>query len=197
MTSAPNSNMPDTDSRRRSADYRPSEKVCRILWLIAGPLFHWSPRLFYGWRNTLLRGFGANVGQRVQIYPSVKIFAPWQLKIGDGTTIGDQARIYNVGSISIGSHVTISQHAHLCAGSHDYRRPDMKLLRMPICIQNNVWICADAFIGPGVSIGENTIVGARSAVFGDLESDVVVGGNPARLLKHRHDGGDCSSRNAA
>ena len=187
------------DARRHSADYRISEKLQRVLWHFVKPLFFLSPRLLYGWRNFLLRLFGAKIGRRVQIYPSVRIFAPWGLEVGHQTTIGDRAHIYNVGRIQVGDRVTISQNAHLCSGSHDYVRPDMKLLRQPINIGENVWICADAFIGPGVTVKKNAIVGARSAVFHCVEKDAIVGGNPARFLKSRlaHPQLPIEERNAA
>ena len=175
----------DKNARRHSADYSVVDKIRRVLWQLAGPLFFLSPRHLYGWRNLLLTAFGAKIGSRVQIYPSVKVFAPWQLEVGDHSTIGDHARIYNVGRIAIGELVTISQHTHLCSGSHDYCRSDMKLLRLPISIGRNSWICADAFIGPGVTVAENAIVGARSAVFNDVEQNTIVGGNPARFIKAR------------
>ncbi|MEZ6123690.1 MAG: hypothetical protein R3C49_10995 [Planctomycetaceae bacterium] len=152
---------------------------------MVGVLFVLSPRLLYGWRNLLLRCFGARIGSRVQIYPSVRIFAPWALTVGDRVTIGDRVTVYNVGAIEICSDVCVSQNAHLCAGSHDYRRSDMRLMRMPVRIEPNSWICADAFVGPGVTVGRNAIVGARSAVFRDVKPDSIVGGNPAVFLKKR------------
>ena len=178
---------PDVFARREMRNYSRKQIFARILWNALRPLFFLSPRLCYGWRNFLLKSFGAKIGARVQIYPSVVIFAPWHLEVGDHSTIGDQSRIYNIGRITIDEFVTISQHTHLCAGSHDYRRSDMKLLKLPIHIGKNVWICADAFIGPGVTVAENAIVGARGAVFSDVEPNAVVGGNPARFLKSRLD----------
>lgn len=129
--------------------------------------------------------FGARIGRKVQIYPTVRIFAPWQLVVGDGSTIGDRAIIYNVGKIIIGDLVTISQNAHLCSGSHDYADSGMKLMRLPITVGDNVWVCADSFIGPGVTVGEDAVIGARSAVFREVAAGTVVGGNPARFLKFR------------
>lgn len=171
--------------RRSSAGYRNSEIIRRVLWSFTAPVFLLSPRLLYGWRNGLLRLFGASVGRKVQIYPTVRIFAPWHLVVGDGSTIGDRAIIYNVGKITIGDLVTISQNAHVCAGSHDYAESGMKLLRLPITVGDNVWICADSFLGPGVTIGQDAVIGARSAVFREVAAGTVVGGNPATFLKFR------------
>src|SRR6185437_3157980 len=57
--------------------------------------------------------------------------------------------------------------------------------RPPIRIGGGVWVCADAFIGPGVSIGDNSVVGARAVVTHDVPNDVIVAGNPAKVIKPR------------
>ena len=98
----------------------------------------------------------------VHVYPSATIYFPWNLEAGDESAIGEQVFIYNLGQVTLGSRVTISHRAHLCAGTHDHTKPDFPLLRSPIVIGSEAWICADAFVGPGVTIGEGAIVGARA-----------------------------------
>jgi putative colanic acid biosynthesis acetyltransferase WcaF len=110
---------------------------------------------------------------------------PWNLTIGSEASIGDLANIYNLGPISIGPAATISQGAHLCAGTHDYLRADLPLLKLPIVIGEGAWICADAFIGPGVRIGDYAIVGARAVVMKDVADWAIVVGNPAQVIKSR------------
>jgi len=107
------------------------------------------------------------------------------LCVENWSSIGEGALIYNLGPVTIGKSVTISHRAHLCAGTHDYRKPDMPLLKVPIEIQDQAWICADAFVGPGVVIGEGAVVGARAVVMHDVESWTVVAGNPAQFIKKR------------
>ena len=133
----------------------------------------------------MLRLFGAQIGQHVQIHPSAHVFIPWQLKIGDWSSVGFGARLYNLSTLKIGSKVTISQHAHLCGGSHDFRDPAMSLQKCPITVGNEVWICADAFVGPGVTVGPRSVIGARAVVVRDVEPNVVVAGNPARVIGPR------------
>ncbi len=162
-----------------------SELAGRVLWTLARPLFRFSPRICWRWRRLLLRVFGARVGREVHIHPSVQIFIPWNLEIGDWSSIGFDALIYNLGQLTIGERVTISQRSHLCGGSHDFRDPTMPLLKLPITIEDDAWICADAFVGPGVTVHRGTVVGARAAVFKDVEAWTVVGGNPARVIGHR------------
>jgi putative colanic acid biosynthesis acetyltransferase WcaF len=61
----------------------------------------------------------------------------------------------------------------------------MPLLTPPVDVADEVWVCADAFIGPSVSIGAKAIVAAASVVVKNVESNEIVGGNPARYIKER------------
>lgn len=175
----------DIEANRRAAKWTRRQLLIRTLWTLATPLFRFSPRIFWGWRNMLLRLFGARIGQGVHIYPSVRIVIPWTLRIDDQAAVGDGAILYGLGEIHIGRAATISQHAHLCAGTHDYTRADFPLLKPPIRIGSGVWICADAFVGPGVEVGDFAIVAACAVVIKNVAPWTIVGGNPARLLRER------------
>jgi putative colanic acid biosynthesis acetyltransferase WcaF len=133
----------------------------------------------------LLRLLGAKIGRDVHIYNSATIYFPWELVAGDECAIGEYAFIYNLGRVTIGARATISHRAHLCAGTHDHTKPDFPLLRPPITIGEQAWICADAFVGPGVTVGEGAILGARAVVTKDVAPWMVVAGNPAREVKKR------------
>jgi len=161
------------------------ELAGRVLWGLAEPFFRFSPRLCRGWRCGLLRCFGARIGQHVHIEPSVKIAIPWNLEIGDWSAIGQGAMLYSFGRITIGKAATISQYAHLCAGTHDYRDPALPLLKPPIVVGDQAWICAEAFIGPKVTVGAGAIVAARAVAVKDVAPWSIVAGNPARFLKER------------
>ena len=169
----------DVTTNRRAKKWTRWEQVRRIFWAMMHPLFAWSPRPFWSWRRQILRLFGARIGNEVHIYPTVRVTMPWNLKIGSQSAVGDRAILYALGPISIGSRVTISQGAHLCAGSHDWRVPDRPLLKPPIEIDDDAWICADAFIGPGVTVGKTAIVGARAVAMKDVSPGSIVVGNPA------------------
>jgi putative colanic acid biosynthesis acetyltransferase WcaF len=175
----------DVVSNRQARKYSRLEMARRVLWMIAQPVFRFSPRPAFGWRRWLLRRFGAQVGRDVHIYPSARIYYPWMLSVGDDSAIGEDALIYNLGHVTIGTRATVSYRAHLCAGTHDYRDPTLPLLRPPITVGDDAWICADAFVGPGVTVGHGAVVGARAAVFKDVAPWTVVGGNPATFLKQR------------
>jgi putative colanic acid biosynthesis acetyltransferase WcaF len=175
----------DVSENRRVAKYSMFEQLLRVLWGVVKPLFYFSPRIFFGWRTFLLRLFGAKIGKGVHIYNSATIYMPWNFEIGDWSSIGEHAYIYNLGKITIGSKTSISQRAHLCAGTHDYNSPEMPLLKPAIIVDDQAWICTDAFVGPGVHIGEGAIVGARAVAVKNVEPWDIVAGNPARVIKKR------------
>ena len=175
----------DIYQNRTARKWTRMELVGRVLWAACRPLFCFSPRLLWGWRCFLLRLFGAKVGRNVHILPSVRVFIPWNLEIGDWSSVGFDALIYNLGPVKIGSKVTVSQRAHLCAGSHDFRDAAMPLTKPPISIGDEVWICADAFVGPGVSVGKRSVVAARAVVVKDVAESAIVGGNPAKGIGTR------------
>ncbi len=166
--------------------YTLREKIARVLWNSFGQrLFHCTFHNWYGVRNNLLRAFGARIGNPVRLRPSVIIEQPWNLAIGDNSSIGDRAVVYCLGKITIGNNVSVSQGAHLCAGTHDFRRPDMPLLRPPITIHDYAWIAADGFVGPNVTVGEGAILGARGCAMRDLEAWTIYAGNPVVKVKER------------
>lgn len=171
---------------RAISPYTTKEKIGRVLWNYVGQkLFRFTFHNWYGVRNAILRAFGATIGSPVRVRPTVLIEQPWNLTIGDNSSIGDRAIVYCLGKISLGKHVSVSQGAHLCAGTHDHRKPDMPLLRPPIVIRDYAWIAADAFVGPNVTVGEGTVLGARACAMKDLEPWSIYGGNPAIKVKDR------------
>ncbi len=172
----------DVSANRSAVKWTRREQIGRILWTLIHPLFAFSPRPFWAWRRLLLRVFGASIGSNVHVYPSARITIPWNLRLEDDCAIGDRAILYALGPIVVAQRVTISQGAHLCAGSHDWRRPDMPLLKLPISIGADTWICADAFIGPNVDIGSEVIVGARAVAMHDVSDNSIVRGNPAEKI---------------
>lgn len=175
----------DIAANRKAMKYSRVILLRRVLWGLVYPLFRFSPRICFGWRRILLRAFGAGIDEQVNIYNSVEIFMPWNLEVGAWSSIGERAYIYNPGKITIGTKSTISQRAHLCAASHDYRKSDLPILIQPITVGDQVWICADAFVGPNVTIGDGAIVGARGAAFSNVKPWDIVAGNPARVVGKR------------
>jgi putative colanic acid biosynthesis acetyltransferase WcaF len=164
-----------------------SNKLGRFLWKICYWIFFrpFSLRIFNKWRRFILQIFGSKIAINAIIYSSAKIWAPWNLEMGEYSCLGPHVDCYNQGKITIGRHTIISQKVYLCASTHNYEAPDFPLICNPIKIEDQVWIAADAFIGPGVIVRNGAIVGARAAVFKDVEMMTVVGGNPAQFIKNR------------
>ncbi len=164
-------------------------KISRALWNISNLLFfRYTPSFikpFNIWRIFLLKLFGAKIGKYTIVYPSVKIWAPWNLEIGRNSCIGPNVNCYNPEKLIIGDKVTISQNSYICGGSHDINKLSLPFISSPIIIRNYVWICANSFIMMGVIIEEGAIIGANSAVYKNVQSYQVVGGNPAKYIKKR------------
>jgi putative colanic acid biosynthesis acetyltransferase WcaF len=162
------------------------QQIGRILWWIGNfLLFKCSLRPMYAWRRGVLRLFGAKVDEHASIQRSVRIEFPWNLEIGRCSTIGENTWIYNLDKIYIEDFVTISQRVFLCTGTHDYTRPEFDLLTKPITIKRGVWIAADVYIGPGVTIFNDAVIGARSVVVKDMPAGMLCVGHPCAPLKTR------------
>ena len=178
-----NNSVPEGYSRGRSG------LTCLLWWLVQDTLFRWSPRPAYGWRRFLLRCFGARLGKGARVRPTVRVEFPWRLEIGDHSTVGDEALLYSLEQITIGSHCVVSQKAFLCTGSHDPDDPNMTLVVEPITVGDGAWVAADVFVGPGVTIGEAAAVGARSSVFTSMPEGMVCHGTPCKPVRERKLGG--------
>ena len=161
-------------------------KVARFAWdIVWAVLFRPSPRAFHAWRLMLLRIFGAQVGQRVRVYQTTRIWAPWKLSLADDSCLGDHVDCYCVAAISLDKNAVVSQYTHLCTASHQYDDPANRLISAPITIGRFAWITAGVFVAPGVDIGEGAVIQARSVVLADIAPWTVAGGHPAKALKKR------------
>lgn len=162
-----------------------SAVVVQLWWLISATLFSWSPQIAYGFRSTLLRLFGAKIGRDVKIRATAKITYPWFLSVGDFSWVGDDSVIYNLAPVTIGSHVAIAHRVYLATGSHLVEIPSFDIVAYPIVIEDQCWLPNDVFVGPGVTIGQGCVVGARSSVFNDLPPYMICMGSPCRPVRSR------------
>lgn len=164
-----------------SPSFTIGSRALRLLWeIIWITVFFPSPRGFHSWRSWLLRAFGAQIGSNVHIYPSVRIWAPWNLEVGDNTGVGSGAILYSMNKITLGKYTVISQRAHVCCGSHDIHSANFQLITKPIRIGDYSWICAEAFIGPGVTVPEGCVIAARAVLTRSISVPWTVwAGNPA------------------
>ena len=168
------------------ASFSLGNRLTRVVWMAAWlVLARFTPPPFHAWRRLILRAFGARVGKGARVHASVSVWLPGNLDLGENVLIGPGARLYNQGAIAIGARTVISQRAHLCASTHDIHDPNFQLVLRPITIGAGCWVAAEAFVGPGVTMHDGAVLGARAALFDDAEADSVYSGNPAALRKPR------------
>ena len=161
-------------------------RLYRALFIVAWTLLaRWTPPPFHRWRAVLVRTFGARIAPGARIHASARIWYPANLVMEAGTILGPTAICYNIAPITIGAGATVSQGAHLCTGTHDIADPSFQLRAAPILIGEKAWVAAQAFVGPGVELGQGAVLGARAVTFSDLDPWTVHAGNPARYLKAR------------
>jgi putative colanic acid biosynthesis acetyltransferase WcaF len=168
-------------------------RVARLLWALGYYLlFRLSPRPFFGWRVTVLRLFGGQLGADCKIYPSCRIWAPWNLVCEDVVAIAEGSEIYNPALVTLKSHAIISQGAYLCGATHKHDDPSFRLVARPITVGAYAWICARANVSPGVEVGEGAVLGMASLATRNLEPWGVYGGVPARRIGSRRRQGPTS-----
>ncbi len=161
-------------------------RLLRLAWgVVWGILGRLSPVPFHGWRRCLLRLFGARLSGTARVYPTAEIWYPPNLTMGEHAVLGPGVICYCMDRITIGDYAIVSQRSHLCGGTHDPDDPHFQLLPKPIAIGAKAWIAAEAFVGPGVSVGEGAIVGARGVAVKDVPVWEIWAGNPARKIRDR------------
>jgi putative colanic acid biosynthesis acetyltransferase WcaF len=171
---------------RHVSPYSLQEKIWRMLWaIVQATLFRYSFHTWNGWRIFLLNSYGAKINPTCVIRRTVTIECPWNLKMGHNSCLGDGVIVYCLGKVTIGDRVSISQYAHLCAGTHDYNHVEMPLLRPPIAVKDDAWLAADSFVGPNVTIGEGAVLGARAVAMRDIDPWTIYSGNPAVIIRTR------------
>lgn len=162
------------------------EIVISKLWsFVYHTFYRFSPRIFWGWRKFLLTAFGAKIGNHCKISSKAKIINPWNFECGNYVAIADYTKIYCYNKIYLKDKIAISNGSFLCTLTFVIDNGNPYPITKPINIASFAWVATDAYIGPGVTLGEGAVVGARACVFKDVEPWSVVGGNPAVFLKKR------------
>lgn len=173
-------------SRLKAQKLTTFNKLARAVWqIVYWFFFRFTPVPMHPWRAVILRLFGASIGKQVRIYPSVKIWAPWNLVMADESCIGPDVDCYCVDRIEIGLRAVVSQRAFLCTASHDYNRLGLPLMVAPITLHAETWVTAEVYVGPGVTLNEGAVALARAVVVRDVAPWVVVAGNPAGAVRER------------
>lgn len=180
-------NNNNTDLTAFRTPYSTANKLRRLVWAAAWAcLARPFPRsMAMGWKRRLLRLFGADIAPTAMVYATVRVFQPWMLTMRDYVCLAEGVDCYNAAPVTIGRNATVSQRAFLCTAGHDITDPHHRQTEAPITIADRAWVCAEAFVGQGVTVGEGAVCAARAVVIKDVEPWTVVGGNPAKYLKMR------------
>ena len=177
--------LKNTDPARQPS-FTLTNRIARLGWnIVYTLLFKYSPKPLHSWRALLLRLFGAKIGKGCHIYPKAKIWAPWNLIMKDYAGIANDVNCYNMAKVELGYKSVISQGVNLCTGTHDYESPNFQLIAKPIKVKDKAWVSAEAFVHPGVTIGEGAVIGARSVVTKDMPAWMVCAGVPCKAIKER------------
>lgn len=168
------------------------EKLIQCVWESARVILcYTTPFFMRKWRRAVTAIFAriCGGGQDMHNYASLarncRIDYPWNVQIGELSSIGSGAWVYALDKIVIGKNVCIGEDVCLITGSHDVASPHFDLVTKPIAINDNVWVATGAIVLPGVTIGEGAVVAAGAVVTKDVAPWTVVGGNPAKVLKKR------------
>lgn len=161
-------------------------KIKIRLWRIVDALFYQTSLVdFTRWRVFLLRLFGAKIGRGVYLSPKSKILIPWNVEIGNYSSLDDYAFLRSTGKIIIGDYVSIAMYAHIVPGGHNIRSRQFENNATFVKIGNGCFIGADSFVGRSVTIGQFSVVGARSVVLKDVPENSVAIGYPAKVQGER------------
>jgi len=180
--------MQKTDlSAYNNSPYHPGGTMLkRIVWYYINAMFFKSGLFpFYGFKNFLLRIFGAKIGKGVEVKPCVNIKYPWLLTVGDHVWIGEEVWIDNLVMINIGSNVCLSQGALLLTGSHNYKKQAFDLITGNIVLEDGVWIGAKAIVNQGITVGTHAVLASGSIATKNLDAFGVYQGNPAVKVRDR------------
>ena len=156
--------------------------VWSLTWLL---LCQWTPPPLNKWRCFVLKAFGARIGSGARVYGSTKIWSPENLDMGAHSVMGWNVNCYNQGKITLGEFAIVSQYSHLVSGTHDVDDRNFQLKTFPIVIEPYAWVASDAFVGPGVTLGEGAVLGARGVAFKNLKPWTIYAGNPCKEIRQR------------
>lgn len=163
-----------------------AQKLKLLLWRIVYHLFFThSLTIFSNWRVFLLRLFGAKIGKGCYIAPRVVIYMPWNVEIGNVTSIDDYCNLRSTGKIIIGDYVSLGIGVHILPGGHDIRSRGFENNATFVKIENGCFLGAQSFVGRGVTIGQFSVLGARAVTYKDIPENSIAVGFPAKVISER------------
>lgn len=141
--------------------------------------------------NDLIHALFPSMGAGSRVSAPLTAVRPHMVNIGKNVVVMPGYLMMSAGGITISDGAMIAANVQLISNNHDLYERQIITCR-PIHIGRNAWIGAGATILPGVTVGDNAVVGAASVVTKDVEADTIVAGNPARLIKRIPPQPECS-----
>lgn len=173
-------------SKRRGRSFAWSHLAYRAGWNMCWLLLaSWTPPQLYGWRRLLLNLWGAKIAKGARVYGSARIWYPANLEMGKGAVLGWQVHCYSMDKIVLEDFAEVAQFVHLVTGTHDTESETFQLYTKPIRICSHAWLASGCFVGPGVTVHEGAVLGARGVAFKDLDAWTIYAGNPAKPVRKR------------
>ena len=144
---------------------------------------------FYSLQFLKLKILGANVGKNVKAFGKFKILGnPKNLTIGDNVKINEGVFINCRDKVVLEDFVTLSGYAKIYSAQLDYERFPRTHVQAPVTLKKNVWVASDCLILMGVTIGENSVIGAKSLVTKDIEENsLYIGDKVIRKIDKKYD----------
>lgn len=138
-------------------------------------------------RNELLKNILGKVGENFHIESSFKFDYGYNIFLGENFYANYDCVILDICPVVIGDNCMLAPGVHIYTATHPLDAPTRVSgleLGKPVTIGNNVWIGGRSIINPGVTLGDNVVVASGSVVTKSFPNDVVIGGNPAKIIKY-------------
>lgn len=178
-------NYDGADSELKAMQYRAQELVKEL---------NSAPMQDENMRKEIQAKLFGRAGKNLRIYPPIHVDFGINIFTGDNVFINQNCTFLDNNTITIGERVLIAPDVRIYAGDHPINGKDRYIdlgdgnarivsSSKPVTIGDDVWIGGGSIILPGVTIGNNVVVGAGSVVTRDIPDNVVVAGNPAKIIK--------------
>ena len=137
-------------------------------------------------RTQLLKELLGSTGENIYMEPNIRFDYGYNTHVGENFFANFDCTILDVCKVKVGDNCMFGPGVHIYTATHPLNpieRNSGKEYAKPITIGNNVWIGGSAVINPGVTIGDNVVIASGAVVTKDVPDNVVVGGNPAKVIK--------------
>lgn len=137
-------------------------------------------------RTELLKDLFGSTGENVYVEPNIRVDYGYNIFVGENFFANFDCVILDICKVSFGDNCLLGPGVHIYTATHPIdpnERNSGKEYAKPIIFGDNVWIGGSSVINPGVTIGDNVVIVSGSVVTKDVSNNVVVGGNPAKIIK--------------